>query len=163
MTKAKNFRPSTGALYEEGSFSLYAVELSTYYLTEEDAFSLVLDQEAQRLREGANAFLTLSMGGEVSSGLGYFLQLRGRAASAEKEVNLYRGFCYLKLGKFLFLAGKDNVKLGPSRLGGLLSGLSPPFWQVRVQTAEPVRFLGLWDFLALRGVVHRGQEGSFGP
>ena len=135
---------------KRGVFAIRALELSGYYHNSSDAFSLVLDKEGQRLREGVNAFFTMSLGGRFGSNLGYFLQARARYGPGAKEVELHRGYLDLKLGKFLFLAGKDNVKVGPSRFGGLLSGLTSPFWQVRVQTAEPLRFLGLWDLLAMR-------------
>lgn len=120
----RNFQLSTGNYVRKGHlFPLYVLEFSNYYLTREDAFSLVLDQEAQKLKEGANAFLTVSAGGEFWRNLGYFLQLRAKATETKGNAELYRGYVYFKAGKLFFVLGKDNVKIGPARYGGFFPAL----------------------------------------
>jgi hypothetical protein len=136
---------------KRGLFSFYSFDLDSYFLTEEDAFSLILDHEGERLKEGFNGFLTLSFGGFPTSWFSYMGQFRLSDSYEGKKAYLHRGIISLDLEAMSLIGGRDNVKVGPSKYGNLLSGLNIPFWQIRLQNNRPFKFLGLWEFLALHG------------
>ena len=132
-------------------FNFYSLDVDSYFLSEEDAFSLVLDREGERLKEGLNGFVTLSVGGFLTRWFSYMGQFRLCDSYEGKKAYLHRGVLSLDLGPLSLIGGRDNVKVGPSKYGNLLSGLNVPFWQIRLQNNRPFRFLGLWEFLVLHG------------
>ncbi len=61
------------------------------------------------------------------------------------------------------IGGRDNVKVGPSKYGNLLSGLNIPFYQIRLQNNRAFKFLGLWEFLILHGWLFEERKDHSDP
>ena len=120
------------------------------YITNEE-YSFIEGQGGLGLRKGVNVFLfedgLISLGERAV----IYYQLR-QNWNKEKKVNeFYRWYLKFRFYKFSLELGRDSVSLGPGEYGMLLSNNAPPFPMVKLQTEEPLEFIGRWDLVFLRG------------
>ncbi len=120
------------------------------YITNEE-YSFIEGQGGLGLRKGVNVFLfedgLISLGERAV----VYYQLR-QNWNKEKKVNeFYRWYLKFRFYKFSLELGRDSVSLGPGEYGMLLSNNAPPFPMVKLQTEEPLEFIGKWDLVFLRG------------
>ena len=139
------------------------LDFDSYFLTSKDAFSFVLDREGERLKEGLNGFFTLNFGASFTKWFSYTGQFRLCESYEGKKAYLHRGVFSFDLGPMSLIGGRDNVKVGPSKYGNLLSGLNIPFYQIRLQNNRAFKFLGLWEFLILHGWLFEERKDHSDP
>lgn len=130
-------------------FPISSFSISSYYSNEDNTF--LEGQGGLDLWRGWNTFVL--MDGFIPYGENLILYYEPwlRSYSDEVKGGLHRGYIKWRIGKFSLLGGKDLVNIGPGYYGQILSNNPEPFWMVRLQTEESLRFLGKWDFLVLKG------------
>ena len=127
-----------------------------FYITNEE-YSFIPNQSGLKLRKGANLFIFED--GLVSLGKRAVLyyQLRQTKNKDYTKNELFRTYLKLFFYKFSFEAGIDNVHWGPGEYGNLLSNNAKPYPMFKLQTEDPIRFLGKWDFSFVKGYLHEDR------
>ncbi|MCX7738940.1 MAG: capsule assembly Wzi family protein [Hydrogenothermaceae bacterium] len=123
----------------------------TFYNSKESAVSIILEKEGIRLKEGLNLISTLEGSFSLSGKINLQYQLRNYFNQEENKLSVHRAFVTFNFEKLFLFIGKDNIKVGPSRYGNLLSSTNPPFYQARIQSKRPLEFFGLLDFTVMYG------------
>ncbi len=120
------------------------------YITNEE-YSFIEGQAGLRLRKGVNLFLIedglLSLGKKFIA----YYQLRQNWNKKYAKFEFLRWYLKFRLWKLSFELGRDNANLGPGEYGMLMSSNAYPFPMIKIQTEEPLEFLGKWDFVFIRG------------
>lgn len=126
-----------------------SVSINPYYSNEDNTF--LEGKAGLQLKRGWNTFVL--MDGFIPLGKNLILYYEPWLRSYPDEIKggLHRGYVKWKIGSLSILGGKDLVNIGPGYYGQILSNNPEPFWMVRLQTEESLRFLGRWDFLILKG------------
>ena len=138
-----------------------SITLSTFYTSEEEFF--IENAAGTNLIKGLNIYSFLD--GYASFGKRFVLYYRFRYKQARgiKRIDLHRVYAKLRVWRLSFEVGKDVVRLGPGEYTLLLSSHAEPFPMVKIQTEEPLKFLGKWDFLFLRGWLREEREDRNNP
>ena len=120
------------------------------YITNEE-HSFIEGQAGLKLRKGVNLFLLED--GLLSLGKRFILyyQLRQNWNKEYAKFEFLRWYLKFKFWKLSLELGRDNAHLGPGEYGMLMSSNAYPFPMVKIQTEEPLKFLGKWDFSFIRG------------
>ncbi len=79
------------------------------------------------------------------------------------DVEMRRMYAKLKLWKFSFLAGKDTLHLGPGEYGMILSSNAAPYWMVKIQNEETLRWWGDWNFVFMKGWLNEERDDVSDP
>ncbi len=132
------------------------------FYTSEDKFN-VENASGTLLEKGLNLYTFAD--GYLSLGKRFvaYYQFRYLQNKASKKGDIYRAYGKLKLWKFSFEAGKDNVHLGPGEFALLLSSNMEPFPMIKFQTEESLEFAGKWDFIFVRGWLQDDREDRDDP
>ncbi|MEZ0322724.1 MAG: capsule assembly Wzi family protein [Hydrogenothermaceae bacterium] len=134
-----------------------------YYTSFENTFSIIPEYTALKLAKGFNNFSTLEGDFSLHDVLNFQYQLRYSNNSKTNEVNLFKATFSLKLDNTILTFGKDNIKVGPSKYGNLLSAVNPPYYQIRIQNLKPLEFHGLWDWLFMYGYLKEDRLDHSNP
>ena len=138
-----------------------SITFSTFYTSEEEFF--IENSAGTKLRKGLNLYSFLDGYASFGRRFVFYYQLRYRQDREVKKAVLHRTYAKLKIWKISLEAGKDAVRLGPGEYSLLLSSHAEPFPMVKVQTEEPLKFFGRWDFLFLRGWLKEEREDRDNP
>ena len=155
----ERLKPYTYIGMERGIYikPINEVDILVYSTDEENFF--IEGSSGIKLKEGFNYYTFLD--GFISGGdrLLIYYQLTSKWDSNGYKGNLFRGYGKIKLWKFSLLAGKDNVNLGPGEYGLLLSNNTEPYPMIKIQTEEPLKGLGYWDIVFVRGwLIEKRQD-----
>lgn len=142
---------------------LKALKLDMFYNSKESLISMIPEKEGVRLREGMNVISALKGDFSISEKINFQYQLRKYLNQEENKFSIHRAFLSFNFEKVSLIVGKDNIKVGPSRYGNLLSSTNPPFYQVRLQTREPLSFFGLLDYTILYGKLLEERKDHSDP
>jgi len=156
---AERLEPYTHIGTERGVYIKPLNEIDVLvYSTDEEGF-FIEGSSGIKLKRGINPFIFLD--GFLSGGrkLLIYYQLISKVENQRYGIDLFRGYGKLKLWKFSFSAGKDNLNLGPGEYGLLLSNNTEPYPMIKIQTEEPLKGLGYWDIVFMRGwLVEKRQD-----
>lgn len=142
---------------------LDSVKIQTYYNSYESIMSIIPDEEAVRLKDGLNSFIDILGSYSPLENMFFQYQLRGNFNKEDSDLRVFRVVAGFGTDKLLFIAGKDNIKVGPSRYGNLFSGTSLPFYQLRLQSRRPFEFFGLLDFMLMYGYLKESRKDHSNP
>lgn len=78
-------------------------------------------------------------------------------------MDVSRVYAKLKLWKISMLGGKDNINLGPGEYGMLMSSNAEPFWMIKIQNEETIKFGGSWNFVIMKGWLFEDREDVSNP
>ncbi len=161
--RKERIREYVNALSSPGFFikPVNSITVGTFYTSEEEFF--IENFAGTRLRRGFNLYSFLDGYASFGKRFVVYYQVRYRQDKAIKKANLHRAYAKLKVWRFSFEAGKDTVHLGPGEYSLLLSSHAEPFPMIKVQTEEPLRFIGKWDLLFLRGWFKEDREDRNDP
>ncbi|MCS6876358.1 MAG: capsule assembly Wzi family protein, partial [Aquificaceae bacterium] len=138
-------------------------ELIASYNTKRTAFSLLPEEEGIRLEEGYNLHYTIGGDAGLADTLYVAYTIRGVNNRQESNAYVHRLSIQARLANYFLVGGKDNIKVGPSRYGNLLSTTAPPFYHVRFQNYYPIELGGFWDFIFLYGRLLEKREDHSDP
>ncbi len=79
------------------------------------------------------------------------------------DIEMHRVYAKLQLWKLSLVGGKDNIHLGPGEYGLLFSSNAEPYWMVKLQNEETIRFWGDWNFLIMKGWLKEEREDVSNP
>ncbi|NPB07437.1 MAG: capsule assembly Wzi family protein [Aquificae bacterium] len=135
--------------------------IKTFYTSEEDF--VLPNSEGLALRKGFNLLLFLDGYLSLGERAVIYYSLRSLSDKTTTSTKLHKLYFRLKFWKLAFTIGKDSVHLGPGEYALLLSSNAPPFPMVKLETAEPFKFLGKWEFIFLRGWLEEEREDRDNP
>lgn len=162
LEKIKVFSQNSNLYLNKNKF-VETIKLRTYYNSYESSISLLTEEEAIRLKEGINSSLDMIGNYSPVESLFFQYQIRGTSSKDTNKIEFFRAIAGLSTEDFLFVLGKDNIKIGPSRYGNLFSATNPPFYQARLQSRKPFEFFGLLDFMLMYGYLKEERKDHSNP
>ncbi len=139
------------------------VKLISFYTNYKNAFSIVPEVEGLKLSENFNNILQISGGLNLKDKVILKYQIRSLQNDETSELDFYRYGIYFYFDNAILAMGKDNIKVGPSKYGNLLSSTNPPFYQISIRNNRPIEFYGLWDFVLLYGYLKEERKDHSNP
>ncbi len=133
-----------------------------FYITNEE-YTFIPNQSGLKLRKGANLFLYEDGFLSLGKRLVLYYQLRQIKNKDYTKNELFRSYLKFFFYKFSFEGGIDNVHWGPGEYGNLLSNNAKPFPMLKLQTEDPIHFLGKWDFSFVKGYLHEDRKDRSNP
>lgn len=162
LEKVKVFSQNSN-LYVDKSKFIDTIKIRTYYNNYESSISLIPEEEAIRLKEGVNSSLDIIGSYSPVESLFFQYQIRGTSNKDTNKIEIFRALTGFSIEDLIFILGKDNIKIGPSRYGNLFSATNPPFYQVRLQSGRPFEFFGLLDFMIMYAYLKEDRKDHSNP
>ncbi len=128
---------------------LNSITFNFFYTNEE--YFILENAEGTLLRKGLNLYTYLD--GYLSLGRRsvIYYAFRYYTNKVTNKFQIHKLYWKIKLSKFSFEVGKDSAHLGPGEYALYLSSNAEPFPMIKFQTEEPLKFLGDWNFVFIRG------------
>ncbi len=141
-------------LYIDGDMGIYLKPLNQtdiIVISTSEERTFIEGSSGIKLNRGFNSYIF--MDGFFAAGKRSILyyQVKYVANKGGSEQNINRFYGKLRLGKFSFQVGRDNLNLGPGEYGLLLSNNTEPYPLIKIQTEQSINIFGSWDFVFMRG------------
>ena len=140
-----------------------STDFKAYYTNNKNAFSIIPEEEGIKLEKGMNSILQVNGGLDLKNRFSYYYEARITQTEKYFQATIYRMTFSIFYENLILTAGKDNIKVGPSKYGNLFSSTNPPFYQFNLRNNKPYEVFGILDFILMYGYLKEDRNDHSNP